>query len=133
MIKNRLDDLLDALNAISGIEFARDAWINDAPENYGVLELTRQNGGQWADDKLQEQSFEVSIVIYVKDDSDIWVDSVQGVLEAQDMAFGMPRRGYDYGSNAVMWQWTATYYGPLTEIVPDPEPETEETEEQAVG
>ena len=129
MIKNRLDDLLDALNTIDGIEFVRDAWINDAPENYGVLELAGQNGGQWADGHLVDQSFALVITIYVKDGTDIWVDAVQGVLAAQDLAYGMPRREYDYGGDAVMWQWTATWYGPLTVELPDPEPEPEETEE----
>lgn len=133
MIKNRLDDLLDALNTISGIEFVRDAWINDAPDNYGVLELTGQNNSQWADGHLVDQSFGLQITIYVKDGSDIWVDSVQGVLDAQDLAYGMPRREYDYGGDAVMWQWTATFYGPLTEIVPDPEADAEESEVEAVG
>lgn len=134
MIRNRLDDLLAALNAISGVEFVRDAWINDAPDNYGVLELTGQNNAQWADGHLVDQSFGLQITIYVKDGSDIWADSVQGVLEDQELAYGMPRREYDYGGDSVMWQWTATYYGPLTEIVPDPTPEpAEETEVEAVG
>ena len=134
MIRNRLDDLLDALNTISGIEFVRDAWINDAPDNYGVLELTGQNAAQWADGHMVDQSFGLQITIYVKDDSDIWADSVQGVLDAQDLGYGMPRREYDYGGDSVMWQWTATFNGPLTEIVPDPEPEAEkQTEVVAVG
>ena len=121
MIKNRLDDLLDALNTLEGIEFVRDAWINDAPENYGVLELTGQNASQWADGHLAEQAFALLITIYVKDGSDTWVDAVQSVLAALDLSYGLPRREYDYGSDAVMWQWTAMWYGPLTETVPDPE------------
>ena len=133
MIRNRLDDLLEALNTISGIEFVRDAWINDAPDNYGVLELTGQNASQWADGHMAEQAFSLLITIYVKDGSDIWVDSVQGVLAAQDLSYGVPRREYDYGSDAVMWQWSAAFFGPLTEIVPDPEPDAEESEVEAVG
>ena len=135
MIHNRLDDLLDALNTISGIEFVRDAWINDAPENYGVLELTGQSAAQWADGKRQEQAFLLTITIYVKDGSDIWLDSVQGVLEDFDLSYGIPRREYDYGGDAVMWQWTAMFYGPLTVVVPDPEqePEPDSEEGEPVG
>lgn len=121
MIKNRLDDLLDALNEIDGIAFVRDAWINDAPENYGVLELTGQNGALWADGGMQEQAFGLQITIYVKDASDAWADAVQAVLDTFDLSYGMPRREYDYGGDAVMWQWSATLFGPLTVTLPDPE------------
>lgn len=119
MIHNRLDDLLDALNTISGIEFVRDAWINDAPENYGVLELTGQNASQWADGRMLEQSFGLLITIYVKGGDDTWIGAVQGVLDGFELSYGFPRREYDYGSDAVMWQWTATIYGPLTVELPE--------------
>lgn len=114
---NRLDALLDALNALDGIEFARDAWINDAPDTYGVLELTGENSAVWADDVLQEQAYGLRVTIYVKDDTDEWCERVQNVLEAFDLYYRLNQRDYDYGSDAVMWQWTATMYGPLT--VPD--------------
>ena len=133
MTRNLLDDLLDALNAIDGIEFVRDAWINDAPDNYGVLELSGQNASQWADGHLAEQAFTLLITIYVKDGSDTWVAAVQNVLAAQDLTYGMPRREYDYGSDAVMWQWTAMWFGPLTETVPDPNSEEPESEDEADG
>lgn len=114
---NRLDDLLDALNALDGIEFVRDAWINDAPDTYGVLELTGENTAVWADDVMQEQAYGLRVTIYVKDDSDEWCTRIQNVLEAFDLYYRLTDRGYDYGSDAVRWQWTATMYGPLT--VPD--------------
>lgn len=133
MIHNRLDDLLDALNTITGIEFVRDAWINDAPENYGVLELTGQSAALWADGKMQEQAFQLQITIYVKDGSDIWLDSVQGVLQDFDLFYANPRREYDYGGDSVMWQWMAWFYGPLTEILPDTEPEPAPEEGEPVG
>ena len=133
MIHNRLDDLLNALNTISGIEFVRDAWINDAPENYGVLELTGQSASLWADGKMQEQAFQLQITIYVKDGSDIWLDSVQGVLDDFDLSYSNPRHEYDYGGDSVMWQWTAWFYGPLTEVLPDTEPEPAPEDGEAVG
>ena len=34
-----IDVLLNKLNTIEGIEFVRDAWLNKAPDNYGVVEL----------------------------------------------------------------------------------------------
>ena len=133
MIKNRLDDLLDALNTISGIEFVRDAWINDAPQNYGVLELTGQNASQWADGGMQEQAFGLQVTIYVKDGEDTWIESVQHVFDDFDLSYGMPRREYDYGSDSVMWQWTATIYGPLTIVLPDLEADTSPEEGGSVG
>ena len=37
---NAIDRLVEKLNELDGIEFAKDAWVNKAPENYGVVELT---------------------------------------------------------------------------------------------
>ena len=116
-----IDRLIERLNAIEGIEFVRDAWINDAPENYGVVELTGESESQYADDGMTEQAFRLRITIYVKDGEDAWLDAVQTVLAAEDLAYSLPNRAYDYGGDAVMWQWQAVYFGPLTWEEPDGE------------
>lgn len=118
---NMIDRLIDSLNAIENIEFVRDAWINDAPENYGVVELTGESESQYADGVMIEQAFRLRITIYVKDDEDAWLDAVQAVLAAEDLCYSLPNRGYDYAVDAVMWQWQAVYFGPLTWEEPDEE------------
>ena len=51
-----IGQLVDRLNEIDGIEFVEDAWLNKAPENYGVVELTGEAGNDWADGRKTAQA-----------------------------------------------------------------------------
>lgn len=124
-------NLLTELNTISGIDFVEDAWVEKAPDNYGVVELTGQNGSEYADGKLVEQSFGIRISIYVSGGSHSYIDAVQNVLTAFDIGFSMPTREYLQDINKVSWVWNCTLFGPI-EYTVETEVETpqEQTEEQ---
>ena len=46
---NAMDKIVTKLNTLEGIEFAKDAWVNEAPANYGVVELSGEARQLWAD------------------------------------------------------------------------------------
>ena len=46
---DRIAQLLTALNTIDGLDWVEDAWVEKAPANYGVLELTGESMGDYAD------------------------------------------------------------------------------------
>ena len=112
-MSNVIDRLIDRLNEIEGIEFVRDAWINDESVTHGVVSMTGEVSGSWADGHMIDQAFRLRIAIYVKDGEDSWLDAVQTVLDAEDIGYTLPERGYDYEHDAVMWSWNCTLYGPL--------------------
>lgn len=117
MIYDAVDRLVQQLNTISGLSFVRDAWENKAPDNYGVVEVTGQTGGLWADGHLVDQAFGIQISLYVKDGSDVWVDSVQDVLaECEDdleFVFSIPQREFLSDVRYVRWTWNLQMDGPL--------------------
>ena len=113
-------NLLTALNTISGIDFVEDAWVEKAPDNYGVVELTGQNGSEYADGKLVEQSFGIRITIYVTGGSHAYIEAVQNVLTSFDIGFSMPTREYVQDINKVSWVWNCTVFGPIEYTVETP-------------
>lgn len=117
MIYDAVDRLVQQLNTISGLSFVRDAWENKAPENYGVVEMTGQVGGIWADGHLIEQSFAIQVSLYVKDGSDTWVDMVQDILEENcddlEYVYSMPQREFLQDVRYVRWSWNLQMDGPL--------------------
>ena len=113
-------NLLTALNTISGIDFVEDAWVEKAPDNYGVVELTGQNGSEYADGKLVEQSFGIRITIYVTGGRHAYIEAVQNVLTAFDIGFSMPTREYVQDINKVSWVWNCTVFGPIEYTVETP-------------
>jgi hypothetical protein len=117
MIYDVVDAIVQQLNTISGLSFVRDAWNNKAPDNYGVVELTGQVGGIWADGHLIDQSFAVTVSLYVRDGSDTWVEMVQDVLDEYEdeyeYVYSMPQREYLQDVNYVRWSWNLQLDGPL--------------------
>ena len=114
-----MDQLVTKLNTIEGIEFVRDAWLNKAPENYGVVELQGEIRQLWADDKLLDSIYRVIITLYVGDDDDTWANKVQEKLEALESEGKAElthtiSRDFDLQINKTRWMWTVSLYGPLT-------------------
>ena len=107
---DRIDELVQILNTIEGIQFVRDAWVNKAPENYGVVELVRSQI-QWADGKPINQTFTANIWLYVVGDDDGWGKKIQDKLVENDIGFSMPSRTFDYNVEKVCWQWVVSLYG----------------------
>lgn len=115
-----VDQLVEKLNEISGIEFVRDAWLNKAPENYGVVELNGEARQLWADGHLTDSIWRVIVTLYVQGDDDSWPQQVQAKLEALESAGAVDlthtiSRDFDAQTGKVRWAWTVNLYGSLGE------------------
>ena len=114
-----IDDLITQLNTISGIEFAKDAWVNKAPEVYGVVELSAEALQLWADGHLTDSAWNVIVTAYVKDGDNDWPGKIQEKLEALEDEGKVDlthtnNREFDYTIGRVRWQWIVIMWGPLT-------------------
>lgn len=102
---DRIQELIDALNGIDGIEFTEDAWVDKAPNNYGVVELTGEAGNDYADGIKVGQSMAIRITIYVTGGSHRWIRAVQEVLSAMKLGYTLPQREYLQDIKKVQWTW----------------------------
>ena len=114
-----VDLLIEKLNEIDGIEFARDAWENKAPENYGVVELNGESRQLWADGHLIDSIWSVTITLYVAGDDDHWPRTVQEKIEELEADGTLDfttavSRVYDYQIDRVRWSWSTMLCGVLT-------------------
>ena len=122
---NAVDRIVAKLNELDGIEFAKDAWVNKAPENYGVVYLSGEARQMWADGHCTDSAWTVVLDAYVQDDSDGYPALIQAKLEALE-GEGMldlthtNTRDFDYGIGKVHWRWMLIMYGPLTWEEPAP-------------
>ena len=112
-----VDDLTQKLSEI-GVEFVRDAWLNKAPDNYGVVELQGEARQLWADGHLLDSIYRVLVTLYVKGDDDSYPAMVQEKLEELESAGKVDlthtiSRSFDYETGKVQWVWTVNMYGPL--------------------
>ena len=110
---DRIERLLTALNTIDGLDFVEDAWVEKAPQNYGVVEVTGEIGGDHADGRKVAQAVNVRITIYVSGGSHIWLTAVQNVLDAMELPYTMPQREYLQDIHKVMWVWNTRMRTPL--------------------
>lgn len=114
-----IDKIVSALNQISGVEFVRDAWVNKAPDNYGVVELTGEVQQLWADGHLLDSIWRVIVTLYVNDDEDTYPGLVQAKLKALenegklDITHSVSRE-YAFEIDKVKWSWQVSLYGNLT-------------------
>lgn len=127
---NIVDYLTEKLTESTGIEFARDAWENEAPENYGVVELGDMLEAQWADGKLIDAIYAVRVTLYVGGCEDDWIDRVNALLESleeQDIltADYTTAREFLMDIEKVCWTWNLRVYGP---IITDMEAESNGTD-----
>lgn len=112
-----VDELTQKLGEI-GVEFVRDAWLNKAPDNYGVVELQGEARQLWADGHLLDSIYRVLVTLYVKGDDDSYAGQVQEKLEELESAGKVDlthtiSRSFDYETGKVQWVWTVNMYGPL--------------------
>ncbi len=117
--RDAVDRMVAKLNEIDGIEFVRDAWVNKAPENYGVVELSGEPRQLWADGRLLDSVWRVIITLYVSGADDEWPARVQEKLEAMEAADEVElthtiSRSFDYEIGKVSWVWQVNLCGPLT-------------------
>lgn len=110
---DRIEDLITALNTLEGIDFVEDAWVEKAPQNYGVVELTGEAANDYADGRKVAQLLQLTITIYVAGGSHHWITAVQGILDAQKVRYTMPQRQYLDDIQKVMWVWNARIRMPV--------------------
>lgn len=108
-----VDLLVNKLNTIGGISFVRDAWENKAPENYGVVEMAAQSSALWADNKMQEQVFQLSVHLYAKGGSNAWITAIQEKLAEACDWYNFPQHEFLYDINKNHWTWNCYMIGPL--------------------
>ncbi len=114
---DKIQEMIDALNTISGIEFQEDAWDDKAPSNYGVVELTGETANDYADGMKIAQAYSVTITMYVSGNSHQWITRVQDVLDQLKVRYTMPTREYLQDINKVRWIWTARIRRPIVREV----------------
>lgn len=114
---DKIQEMIDALNTISGIEFQEDAWKEKAPSKYGVVELTGETANDYADGVKIAQAYGVTITMYVTGNSHHWITAVQDVLESLKVRYTMPTREYLQDIKKVMWVWNAKVKRPIVRDV----------------
>ena len=107
------DILVSKLNEIEGAAFVRDAWINKAPDNYGVVEMEAQSNALWADDRMVAQAFRLKVHWYAKGGSNAWIRLIQEKLAEACDWYSMPAHEFLYDINKNHWTWDANVIAPL--------------------
>ena len=103
--EDRIQQIIDALNEIPGIEFTEDAWEEKAPNNYGVVELMGEAGNDYADGKRIAKGYLVEITIYVTGGSHGWIEKVEAVLDGLQLPHTLPQREFLFDIKKVSWRW----------------------------
>jgi hypothetical protein len=113
MVTVNLPDRLAEKLSTTGVPFRADAWKNEAPNSYGVVEITGQDKGEWADGHMIDQTFRAEITLYVAGNSMKWVHRIQEKLEEMDAGYSIPERRWLPDIKKTAWVWQATFYCPL--------------------
>ena len=114
---DKIQEMIDALNTISGIEFTEDAWEEKAPDNYGVVELAGEAANDYADGIKIAQAYTATITIYVSGNSHTWIQQIQDVLDSLKVRYTMPTREYLQDINKVRWIWNTRIRRPVVKEV----------------
>lgn len=116
---DKIDVLIEKLNlAMDGaIEFDRDAVDVDRPEEWGAVELRRDQETQWADGKPIDTQYLANIYLSIEDRESDLIDLVNGALEETDELFpiiwGMADRMWLPDIERALWIWNVRIWGPL--------------------
>lgn len=110
--------ITDKLNELDGIEFARDAWENKAPETYGVVELGAESLTFYADNVPLDGAWQILIHAYVIGDDDGWParigEKLSEISEDLDITWRVTTREFLFDIAKVHWVFTVIRWGPLT-------------------
>lgn len=96
-----------------GVPFRADAWKNKAPDDYGVVEITGQDSGEWADDGMIDQTFWATITLYVTGNNMKWPRLVQARLAKMDAGYKLTERQWLPDIQRTAWTWRASFYAPI--------------------
>lgn len=113
MVTVNLPDRLAEKLSATGVPFRADAWKNEAPNSYGVVEITGQDKGEWADGHMIDQTFRAEITLYAAGNSMKWVHRIQEKLEEMDAGYSLPERKWLPDIKKTAWVWLASFDGPL--------------------
>lgn len=113
-----IDALIDALNdGVEGVTFERDVLETNRPEDWGAVELSGQDDGEWADGTLVDQVLTADVWVCLNDRGSRVKRQVQAVLQAFcgeiQAGWRLVGRAWLYDLNKVMWHWAVTIDGPL--------------------
>lgn len=116
--RDLIDLLIDDLNdGVDGVTFDRDVLDTDRPDDWGAVEMTGDNAGEWADGKLIDQTVTLDIWVCVSERGSRIRTEVQDVLQAfadnHEIGWKFVSRNYLYDLDKVMWRWTVTLWGPI--------------------
>ena len=137
--RDLIDSLIDALNdGVDGITFDRDVLDTNRPEDWAAVELSGEDGAEWADGNLIDQALNVDVWVCVSDRGSWPKRQVQAVLKAFcaeiQAGWRFVARAYLYDLDKVMWHWTVSIDGPLADELdelpftdPEEDPEDEDT------
>ena len=123
VLKNDAVDRLTEKLCETGVRFVRDAWVNKAPDNYGVVELQGEPRQLWADGHLIDSMWLAVVTLFTEDGDDKWaalVNDALAELEADgtvDLTHTCTR-AFDYEVGKVRWQWQVTICGDLVQEKP---------------
>lgn len=118
-------DLITAkLDEMEGISITRDAWENEAPEQYGVIEMDEEPIQQIADGHVIDETYRLTLTLYVNGSSDAWADNVREKLDELESAYEwldigcrMIMHQFVFSIGKVRWAFRLTVPGPLIRTV----------------
>lgn len=115
-----LDLITAKLNELEGIEFARDAWENEAPDQYGVVEMSGVPTVYYADGHPTDCIYQVLVTLYVTGANDEWAGKVTEKLMALesanpwlDLSCRLTEHTYLFDINKVRWAFSVRVWAPL--------------------
>lgn len=118
-------DLITAkLDEMEGISITRDAWENEAPEQYGVIEMDEEPMQISADGHVIDENYRLTLTLYVNGSSDAWADNVREKLDELESAYEwldigcrMIMHQFVFSIGKVRWAFRLTIPGPLIRTV----------------
>jgi len=119
-----VDLITGKLNELEGIEFARDAWENKAPDQYGVVTLALEPIVQYADGHLIDEINRCTVDMYTEGSSDTWpalvrekLAELEDVNDWLDLSCRLTAREYLFDINKVHWTMQINFAGPVIRTV----------------
>lgn len=119
-----VDLITGKLNELEGIEFARDAWENKAPDQYGVVTLGMEPIVQHADGHLIDEINQVTVDMYTEGSSDEWpamarekLGELENGYDWLDLSCRLTGREYLFDINKVRWTLQIRFAGPVIRAV----------------
>ena len=135
-----IDQLIDQLNdGVPDVTFERDVLETDRPDDWGAVELTGEDDGEWADGTMIDQVLAADVWVCSANRGSRIKRKVQAVLRAfgteNDAGWKLVSRNYIYDLDKVVWRWRVSMWAPLEEDEEeDPQdPETDQGTDPEAG